>query len=114
PGARTGRVRVSKGSSLPWPARRHGGETTSFVYARRSGIGVILGPGFDSPRLHCEKQVGKVVEGGGGRWRLHRSNLPQPPPTSTNLLLVKRWLWFGYSRTAARAPPGRPRAGRWG
>jgi len=25
---------------------------TSLVYARSSGIGVILGPGFDSPRLH--------------------------------------------------------------
>src|SRR5207237_5353003 len=83
PGARTGRVRVSKGSSLPWLARRHGGETTSFVYARRSGIGVILGPGFDSPRLHCAKSTsGEVMEDGGGRWRLRRCRVRHPPATS--------------------------------
>ena len=32
-------------------------ETSSATYARRSGVGSMLGPGFESPRLHSDGKM---------------------------------------------------------
>ena len=75
----------------------------SLVYARSGGIGVILGPGFDSPRLHS-RGSGFGVWGSGVHIPNPEPRAPNPEPLDgrsgavNHPLLLERGLRRGETR----------------